>query len=64
MKANAKREQLVDDVARKLGVTRKTAATAVDEVLDEVIAMARPRLENEWSGGVVLHQLYQWRGLR
>lgn len=33
----------------------------VDLVLAEADAFARPYLENDWSGGEVLHQLRLWR---
>lgn len=34
---------------------------ALDVVLEAFDDFARPRLENDWSGGEVLHQLRVWR---
>lgn len=58
------RYQIVDHIAHRHGLTKLTASQLLDTVLDEVIAMAWPKLSNDWTGGEVLHVLKTWRGER
>lgn len=58
------RKDLISKLARRWKVREKVAAERIDGVLDEVLRVAQPRLENDWTGGEVLHQLLRWRGLR
>lgn len=47
--------------SRRSVVSREMAERAVDVVLDQVLAMATPRLEREWTGSEVLQELKRWR---
>lgn len=49
---------------RKPRLSRSDFVPALNAVLDEVLAMATTRLENDWTGGEVLLTLRRWRGGR
>lgn len=56
------RAELVAQLARRWRIRERVAAERLDAVLDVVLAMATPKLENDWSAGEVLHVLRRWRG--
>jgi hypothetical protein len=56
-KKTSRAELLAAIRERALSTTEKT----LDVILDEMERFAKPYLDNDWSGGEVLHQIRMWR---
>lgn len=59
------REALLDRIRSDSRGRRRKHDLSLEEVVDRTLeavdAYARPHLENDWTGGEVLHQIRLWR---
>lgn len=56
------RDELVEAIALKRGITKKATREIVDAVLDEVRRQVLPVVESEWCGGEVMRRIEALRG--